>query len=256
MHHMTKRQTIDCIASQANIEPYFTETIVWEQLETENEEFFRAYYVRLAVRDQTVRFNRALSMQAQLMHNGIYNGLQQPRPNGSQQQQQALMHQLHNGNHNGLLQPRPNGSQQQQAMMHQQRNANYNWLQLQQPHSNGSQQHIINGNNGFQHRSNGSQQQQLHQHNIANNASHVVSTMNAARLGREAMQQQQLNSGASSTRSNLQSYAGTPTSHFSSSSNFPESTSPVDDQAESSSAQNPVDPEEVESGDGSTNVSS
>ncbi|KAH6833053.1 hypothetical protein C2S53_005001 [Perilla frutescens var. hirtella] len=77
-------------------------------------------------------------------------------------------------------------------MMHQQRNGNYSGLQL-QPRPNGSQQHIIN-------------------------ASHV----NAAQLGREAMQQQQLN---------LQSYAGTPTSHFSSSSNFPESTSPMGDQA-------------------------
>lgn len=40
---------------------------VWQKLEEENREFFRAYYLRLMVKNQINEFNRLLEQQVQLM---------------------------------------------------------------------------------------------------------------------------------------------------------------------------------------------
>lgn len=41
---------------------------VWQGLEEENQDFFKAYYLKLLVKDQIVEFNRLLSEQVELMH--------------------------------------------------------------------------------------------------------------------------------------------------------------------------------------------
>lgn len=40
---------------------------VWQKLEEENQEFFKAYHVRLVVKNQIMIFNQLLEKQAQLM---------------------------------------------------------------------------------------------------------------------------------------------------------------------------------------------
>jgi hypothetical protein len=44
-------------------------TTVWQKLEEQNPEFFKAYYTRLKVKDQMELFNTLLEYQAQLLHN-------------------------------------------------------------------------------------------------------------------------------------------------------------------------------------------
>ena len=41
--------------------------LVWDHLEDHNQEFFRAYYVRQALKDQILTFNELLEKQARLM---------------------------------------------------------------------------------------------------------------------------------------------------------------------------------------------
>lgn len=41
---------------------------VWQKLEEENQEFFRAYHLRLIVKDQISRFNELLERHAKLIH--------------------------------------------------------------------------------------------------------------------------------------------------------------------------------------------
>ncbi|KAI3794841.1 hypothetical protein L1987_37481 [Smallanthus sonchifolius] len=66
LKYMKKKEAVDVLYQHHNIEPCFTE-IIWQQLEKENEKFFRNYYLRLAVKDQIERFNNLLEMQAALM---------------------------------------------------------------------------------------------------------------------------------------------------------------------------------------------
>ena len=42
---------------------------MWQKLEEQNPEFFKAYYTRLKVKDQMELFNTLLEYQAQLLHN-------------------------------------------------------------------------------------------------------------------------------------------------------------------------------------------
>ncbi|KAL6567132.1 hypothetical protein OROMI_015536 [Orobanche minor] len=64
--YMNKRETVKFLATHGNIKPAITR-IVWSRLERDNPEFFRAYYVRLAVQDQIIEFNKLLPLQAELM---------------------------------------------------------------------------------------------------------------------------------------------------------------------------------------------
>ena len=41
---------------------------VWQKLEEQNPEFFKAYYTRLKLKKQIVLFNHLLEQQVQLMH--------------------------------------------------------------------------------------------------------------------------------------------------------------------------------------------
>lgn len=65
--YMSQKEVVDTLLHQAKIEPGFTE-LVWQKLEEENQEFFRAYHLRLVVKDQIKRFNELLERQAELMH--------------------------------------------------------------------------------------------------------------------------------------------------------------------------------------------
>lgn len=58
---------------------------VWQKLEVENQEFFRAYNIRLILKDQIVRFNQLLERQVEVMHHMSQTGVPlTPLSNGSQ----------------------------------------------------------------------------------------------------------------------------------------------------------------------------
>ncbi|CAK9188481.1 unnamed protein product [Ilex paraguariensis] len=64
---MSQKEVVNTLLKQAKIEPGFTE-LVWQKLEEENQEFFKAYHLRLLVKDQIVKFNTLLERQVELMH--------------------------------------------------------------------------------------------------------------------------------------------------------------------------------------------
>lgn len=66
-HYMDKKEVINTLIIHDNIDPRVTE-LVWQRLEEENQDFFKAYYLKLLVKDQIVEFNRLLSEQVELMH--------------------------------------------------------------------------------------------------------------------------------------------------------------------------------------------
>nr|GMD90589.1 Angiotensin-converting enzyme 2 [Ipomoea batatas] len=64
--YMTQKEVVRTLLDQAKIEPGFTE-LVWQKLEEENQEFFRAYHLRLIVKDQIQRFNKLLERHVELI---------------------------------------------------------------------------------------------------------------------------------------------------------------------------------------------
>ncbi|XP_055808065.1 uncharacterized protein LOC129876613 [Solanum dulcamara] len=79
--YMNQKEAVGTLLQQAKIDPSFTE-LVWQKLEEENHEFFRAYYVRLIVKNQIMRFNDMLERQVKSMH--MYATGSIPMSNGSQ----------------------------------------------------------------------------------------------------------------------------------------------------------------------------
>lgn len=65
--YMNEKEVVETLLDQAKIEPDFT-SLVWQKLEEENQEFFKAYYLRLMVKHQIMEFNKLLDQQARLMH--------------------------------------------------------------------------------------------------------------------------------------------------------------------------------------------
>jgi len=63
--YMTQEEVVSTLKSEAGIQPRFT-TLVWQKLEEQNPEFFRAYYTRLKLKDQIVLFNHLLEQQVQM----------------------------------------------------------------------------------------------------------------------------------------------------------------------------------------------
>lgn len=63
---MNQSEVITTLQYQAKIEPGFT-SLVWQKLEEQNPEFFKAYYTRLKLKKQIVLFNHLLEQQVQLM---------------------------------------------------------------------------------------------------------------------------------------------------------------------------------------------
>eukprot|EP00262_Sarcandra_glabra_P020413 TRINITY_DN8103_c0_g4_i1.p1 TRINITY_DN8103_c0_g4~~TRINITY_DN8103_c0_g4_i1.p1 ORF type:complete len:323 (-),score=59.93 TRINITY_DN8103_c0_g4_i1:155-1123(-) len=64
--YMNQKEVVNTLLVQAKIEPGFTE-LVWQKLEEENREFFKAYHVRLMVKHQIMIFNKLLGEQVELM---------------------------------------------------------------------------------------------------------------------------------------------------------------------------------------------
>ena len=57
--YMNQREAVSILQQQAKIEPSFTE-LVWQKLEEQNPEFYRAYYARLRLKDQILVFNELI----------------------------------------------------------------------------------------------------------------------------------------------------------------------------------------------------
>nr|XP_009380517.1 PREDICTED: uncharacterized protein LOC103968895 isoform X1 [Musa acuminata subsp. malaccensis]XP_009380518.1 PREDICTED: uncharacterized protein LOC103968895 isoform X1 [Musa acuminata subsp. malaccensis]XP_009380519.1 PREDICTED: uncharacterized protein LOC103968895 isoform X1 [Musa acuminata subsp. malaccensis]XP_009380520.1 PREDICTED: uncharacterized protein LOC103968895 isoform X1 [Musa acuminata subsp. malaccensis]XP_018675564.1 PREDICTED: uncharacterized protein LOC103968895 isoform X1 [ len=64
--YMNRGEVVQTLSNRARIEPGFT-TLVWQKLEEENSEFFRAYYIRLKLKKQIILFNHLLEHQYHLM---------------------------------------------------------------------------------------------------------------------------------------------------------------------------------------------
>ncbi|KAJ7535526.1 hypothetical protein O6H91_12G051800 [Diphasiastrum complanatum] len=64
--YMNQGEVIDTLLDQAKIECSFT-SLVWQKLEEQNPDFFKAYYTRLKLKNQIMLFNHLLEQQAQLM---------------------------------------------------------------------------------------------------------------------------------------------------------------------------------------------
>ncbi|KAL8467619.1 hypothetical protein ACS0TY_031021 [Phlomoides rotata] len=109
--YMSETEVVNTLLHQAKIEPGFTE-LVWQKLEAENPDFFRAYYLRLIVKDQIIRFNQLLERQVELMRQVCQNEVASiPLSNGSQ---------IHSMNNNSAYQvPQPAGPIIKPENMHQ-----------------------------------------------------------------------------------------------------------------------------------------
>lgn len=109
--YMSQSEVVSTLLDQAKIEPGFTE-LVWQKLEAENREFFRAYHLRLMVKEQIVRFNQLLERQVELMHQMHQSGVTPiPLSNGSQIQS------MHNSS--SYLAPQPSGPLIKDENLHQ-----------------------------------------------------------------------------------------------------------------------------------------
>ncbi|XP_047340420.1 uncharacterized protein LOC124944003 isoform X2 [Impatiens glandulifera] len=64
--YMNREEVVKTLLTRARIDPGFT-TLVWQKLEEENAEFFRAYYIRLKLKKQIITFNHLLQHQYQMM---------------------------------------------------------------------------------------------------------------------------------------------------------------------------------------------
>lgn len=64
--YMNQSEVITTLQYQAKIEPGFT-SLVWQKLEEQNPDFFKAYYTRLKLKKQIVMFNHLLDQQHNLL---------------------------------------------------------------------------------------------------------------------------------------------------------------------------------------------
>ncbi|KAJ1384692.1 hypothetical protein SESBI_42315 [Sesbania bispinosa] len=80
--YMNPKEVVETLLAQAKIEPGFTE-LVWQKLEEENQEFFKAYYLRLLLKEQITEFNRLLKEHAKLSQLQSTAVASLPNSNGS-----------------------------------------------------------------------------------------------------------------------------------------------------------------------------
>ncbi|CAH9087341.1 unnamed protein product [Cuscuta epithymum] len=64
--YMNREEVVKTLLNRARIDPGFT-TLVWQKLEEENADFFRAYYIRLKLKRHIILFNHLLEHQYHLM---------------------------------------------------------------------------------------------------------------------------------------------------------------------------------------------
>lgn len=80
--YMSRKEAARTLFIQKNIKPQITE-IVWQRLEEQNQEFFKAYYLNLAVKDQIMEFNKLLADQVEVMQRTGLGVSSMQMPNGS-----------------------------------------------------------------------------------------------------------------------------------------------------------------------------
>eukprot|EP01080_Neovahlkampfia_damariscottae_P005492 gene5492-9309_t len=95
--YMTQEEAITALHIYQNIEPNFI-TLVWNKLEEQNPDFFKAYGIRLKVREQITEFNflvsqHAVSYQKQPV-NSLKKSLQAQQTIQKQQNEQPLYSQF------------------------------------------------------------------------------------------------------------------------------------------------------------------
>ncbi|CAN6206744.1 unnamed protein product [Urochloa humidicola] len=124
--YMNQKEVIDALSQQAKIEPFITE-LVWRQLEQQYPLFFKAYYMRLMLKNQIMFFNKLLEDQLQIMNKDFPSGIpSMSLPNGSNsnslKQNSCFLPEtapgsampdsiMHNGSSNGLINGTPSGDQ-------------------------------------------------------------------------------------------------------------------------------------------------
>ncbi|KAL4383596.1 hypothetical protein GQ457_15G025960 [Hibiscus cannabinus] len=64
--YMNRDEVVKTLLTRARIEPGFT-TLVWQKLEEENADFFRAYYIRLKLKKHILLLNHFLEHQSHMM---------------------------------------------------------------------------------------------------------------------------------------------------------------------------------------------
>ncbi|GMP43777.1 hypothetical protein CsSME_00013011 [Camellia sinensis var. sinensis] len=64
--YMNRDEVVKTLLNRARIDPGFS-NLVWQKLEEENADFFRAYYIRLKLKKQIILFNHLLEHQYHLM---------------------------------------------------------------------------------------------------------------------------------------------------------------------------------------------
>ena len=74
-----------CIESVEFLKLHLCCLSVWQKLEEENQDFFKAYHLRLILKDQIMKFNKLLQTQAELMRqiSSAPGAASVPIPNGS-----------------------------------------------------------------------------------------------------------------------------------------------------------------------------
>lgn len=81
--YMDKKEVVDALSREAKIEPSVTQH-VWQKLEENNREFFKAYYLRLMLKNQITAFNKLLEDQLRIINKDYHPGpSSMPLPNGS-----------------------------------------------------------------------------------------------------------------------------------------------------------------------------
>eukprot|EP00983_Pelagomonas_calceolata_P049933 1141717-Pelagomonas_calceolata.AAC.4 len=60
------QDVVQTLHNQAKIEPGFT-SLVWQKLEDQNPDFFKAYYLRLKLKDQVIMFNYLVEQQMHMV---------------------------------------------------------------------------------------------------------------------------------------------------------------------------------------------
>ena len=75
--YLSQREVVSTLHQQAKIEPGFTQ-LVWQKLEEQNPDFFRAYFTRLKLKDQINLFNHLLEQQVNVVQRMQRGWMQAP----------------------------------------------------------------------------------------------------------------------------------------------------------------------------------
>lgn len=79
--YMNQAEVVNTLLNQAKIEPGFT-GLVWQKLEEQNPDFFKAYYTRLTVKQQITKFNQLLQQHFELIQKMSTANVPSPVSNG------------------------------------------------------------------------------------------------------------------------------------------------------------------------------